>query len=730
MGDFQISDNVGNSIDGVPEKVNSVGSLVQYVKTEPLHLLVVPDLIKVAKLPLSQAAQGKALQFQLNVQHDFQLDTGNPKIGLTPESKITLCLNTKAGEDLFSDEPFTVSCKIPEKTAFVSLALDGSVEVDTSVPASQDLTLGFKTQTAVTSEYFRSFASGDGEPTVGAALAETASHFVIPLSTSDLLLLQPNDVAAVSGSGSLCISADFKISLITNPLASINLPIKGETIAVTDGVVADVRASIQLDGSYQVRARKLDQNTVELLFIPEKSTTFELDTSLSAGVTAELSGADLISKLLGAIDAAKTPGGELLAQAGLTDDEADSFSKAVKAGIDRSLAASAKQALSALRSDEPAFAYQIELDQLTADSTAAVDAALRANLSALNRLEVNKQPDGTIAPGVQVHKSILTTIHDTSCAINLNLLGIVNFTSVAEFIKKSEVVTDSVTNDITIKETLTGKRISAIVAPFERDEALRKALFDSVVATLVHTASGRTSLDFSISGVHFAYNQNTNQQNLRNYLNWFSAFGLILSSEHDTELQQLPAKGLSTCLLRAKFESSITSSLFLTPDGSPHTNADYVEIGRRALIALLDPDGSNIDAYRKAALEDVNLLTNVMNAGSPSQIASLLHAPANTDPILSDIYFDGQVIAWWSDNMAQVARSLHTFKTSGSNFDDLTKKASSMINHSPVRFDQPWGLLALSLLAASERSGKIVSGNVSFERSATLPLRAAAGADA
>ncbi len=726
MADFEISDNVGNSVDGVPNQVNSVGSLKKYLVAEPLHLLVIPDLAKVSKDKLSEATQGRPIQFQLDVQHGFDFGSSSRKIAFTPESKVTLGIDTGFGHDLFSDGSFAEPCTIPDKTGYVSLSLCGSLEVDGSAPAATDLTLGFKTHSSVTLQYYRGFPLGNGEPAVGAALGETAGHFVVPASVPDLLLLHVNDVATVSGTGSITVCGDFKFSLVTNPLASIDLPLGAGTIAVKDGVVEDLRASFQLEAAYQTRAHKLDQNTVELLFVPEKSTTFQFDTSLSAGVSAEISGTELIAELLGAIDAASTPGAAVLVKAGLTPEETETLCKGVKAGIDRSLAASVKDSLKALVSNESAFIYRIQLDRLTPDSTAAIEAALHADLSPLNRLEANKQSDGTIAPGVRVLKSVLSKLHDSSCTINLNLLGILNFTSLAEFIKKSEVVTDSVTGDVTLKETLTGNRISGILEPFKRDEALRKALFDSVVATLVHSASGKTNLDFSISGLHFAFNQNTNQQNLRDYLGWFSAFGLLLPSEHDAELQLLPAKGLSTCLLRVNFEPSRTSSLFLTTDGTPHSEADYIEIGRRALIALLDPDNKRVDGYRKAVLEDAVLLANVMQAGGISDLHSLLLPPANVDPFITDIYFDGKVIAWWSSSMANVARSLQTFKTSGSKFDDLSKAVSKMVSHSPARFDQPWGLLSLCLLAASDRFGKIVTGNLTFERSAALPLRATA----
>lgn len=62
MADFQISDNVGNSVTGVPNPVNSVGSLKKYVVAESLHLLVIPDLVKVSDNKLSEATQGRPLQ--------------------------------------------------------------------------------------------------------------------------------------------------------------------------------------------------------------------------------------------------------------------------------------------------------------------------------------------------------------------------------------------------------------------------------------------------------------------------------------------------------------------------------------------------------------------------------------------------------------------------------------------------------------------------------------------
>lgn len=731
MADIQFSDNAGNSIDGVPDQVNSLSSLAKYLVTEPLHLLVLPDLAKISKDKLSDAAKDRPLHFDLDLQHGFDLGAKTPVVQFTPESKVVLAIDTTPGDDLFSSEPFEIACTIPEQTGYVSLALAGSVHLDGQAPVGQ-FTPSFKAGSGVTFKYCRAFGLGTQEPAVGAALSETAHGFVIPASVPDLHSLQPNDVAAVSGDGSLTLAGDFSVSFPANPLAAVDLPLNAGSIAIKDGAVVELSVSFEVEGSYQLRVRKLDDTSVELLYAPERSTTLQLNTSALAGVSVQVAGTELLSTLLDAVDGASLPGGAVLEKAGLSEKEAEAFGSAVKAGIDRSVAASVNQAFSSLRSQESAFVYHIDLDRLDADSTAAVEAALHGNLSLINRLEAHRQAGGVLAPGLRVVKSMLGRIHDSSCTVNLNLLGIVNFSSLAEFISRSEILTDSVTGDITLKQTLTGNRISSIDEPFKRDEALRKALFDSVVATLVHSASGVANLTFSISGVHFALHRDSNPQNLRDYLGWFFAFGLLQANDSEPGLHNsgdfgdLRSKDLSTCLIRVKFDPAHASNIFLDHNGAALSEAAFLDAGRRALLALLDPVNKTPDRYRKLVLEDTALLGKIIDAGSASNAQVLLTAPANAEPIFSDIYFDAQVIAWWSSSMGEVARSLEKFKTAGSNFDELGKKLVGMIKRSPARFDQPWGLLALSLLAASERYGRIVAAAQVFERSAPVPLRATA----
>ena len=62
----------------------------------------------------------------------------------------------------------------------------------------------------------------------------------------------------------------------------------------------------------------------------------------------------------------------------------------------------------------------------------------------------------------------------------MNLLGIVNLISSSDLISKCEFLFEPASGDLTIKETAASDRIGAITDPFRRQEALCKAIFDSV----------------------------------------------------------------------------------------------------------------------------------------------------------------------------------------------------------------------------------------------------------
>ena len=107
MPDIQISDDLGKPVPNVKLDLSHPSSLLNYAKTELLHLVVAPDFIARAPLALSAAAPNP-IAFQLALQHDFQLGNTAPEIHLTPSLKAAIRVNTTKDSNLFKDDPFRV----------------------------------------------------------------------------------------------------------------------------------------------------------------------------------------------------------------------------------------------------------------------------------------------------------------------------------------------------------------------------------------------------------------------------------------------------------------------------------------------------------------------------------------------------------------------------------------------------------------------------------------------
>jgi hypothetical protein len=183
--------------------------------------------------------------------------------------------------------------------------------------------------------------------------------------------------------------------------------------------------------------------------------------------------------------------------------------------------------------DRAAFQYEIQPALLSLEASDAVHKALDGDLTLLTAMErEDTQAGAALAPGLKMLNSLLTETRSRGIALKINLLGILNYLTVSQLIRNSETLTDGVTGDVTIKETVTGNRISALVDPLARNEALRKAMFDSVLATTSYRAGKAIALPgLSCQQMHFALNQNTNHLIMGDYLSWFMALNLLTAQD-------------------------------------------------------------------------------------------------------------------------------------------------------------------------------------------------------
>lgn len=741
MPDLSITDSLGNPVDISTVNWTSASSLNNYLKSELLHLVVVPDFINLKDKPLTQAAP-KPISFDLSVQHEFQLGHTTPEIDLTPAAQVKLLANATAGSDLFDGDPFHVPVTVASKTGYVGMSFQGSLDLGAS-GSSGDLTFGIDKNGSITLGFMKSFETGQNEPTLWNATSNVISDFVIPASIDDLKRLKPNDVCCVSGAGSLTISESVSVSLPVNPLASVNLPLNVGTLTVQNGVMAGLSASLTLSGSYQIRLQRLATGALRLSYLRGRGTSLETDLSVSAGLSVDLGTTDLLAKLLGAIAKGSV---DQKALDGLTPDQISTFNSMLKAGVAHCLKASIDLALSASAENQATFQYDIQPDQLDEVATKAVASALKGDLSLMTSLEENRQLDGTLAPGVKLLNSLFSTARDRGFAMKVNLLGIVNLISSSNLISNCEFLFDPASGDLTIKETAESDRLDAITDPYKRQDALRKAIFDSALVTTTYVVSKAVTMpNLSCEAAHFAANHKTSKQTIADYTNWFVAMKLMKPEERTAILGQTVGQGLSTCVVRAPFDDAGCEALFFDNSGNTRDHAQYLEIGRQSLKALLDPADNPMDVFRYNFLANDATWQTAVAAG-PNGLRDLIPlSPADSrfQLVLADISGDLYDIVWWADSMQKAGQALHDMRTFLAGRDPATLAADpdfatkrealqklmlGVVGRSKVRFQEPWGLVCLYSAAGSRQaSGKMVAGTLVLQKAAQTPAVSGAG---
>jgi hypothetical protein len=331
---------------------------------------------------------------------------------------------------------------------------------------------------------------------------------------------------------------------------------------------------------------------------------------------------------------------------------------------------------------------------------------------------------------------VLSEARKHGAMLKINLIGILNYLTVSELIRNSETLTDNITGDITIKETVTGNRILALVEPMARYEALRKVIFNSVLATTTYRAGKAVALpSLTCDQMHFALNQNTNRQIMGDYLNWFISLNLLTGggTEKSAILDKFIDGGPSTCLLRTSFGDTDCTSMFLDENRSPRPERYYLEIGRLALRALLDPQHQAIDQLRYQIVDD-KLWPMALETGANVNLGPLIglsSGDAQVELLIGDVY----VITEWAKAMTKVGALVQGMREFVGELDATTllqnnefkkkrealqQKLADMAKASKTRFDEPWGMVCLFWAGGSQStsSAKIVTERLTVDRGA------------
>src|SRR6202034_1318237 len=183
----------------------------------------------------------------------------------------------------------------------------------------------------------------------------------------------------------------------------------------------------EITSAWQIRCRPTAPRVIEIGFYRQRGSDWEIGATASAGIDFSIDDTDLLTTLVDKLSKDPAADQKALAAAALKPDEIDAINTAISNSIDRSIHASLSLDLTGLASDEAAFLYSVELDNLNPAGAAAVTAALEGDLTVMDRLNPKALENGKVAPGITLVRNILTRTKDRGATFKVNFIGLFNF---------------------------------------------------------------------------------------------------------------------------------------------------------------------------------------------------------------------------------------------------------------------------------------------------------------
>ncbi|HEY7212193.1 MAG TPA: hypothetical protein VH477_18100 [Bryobacteraceae bacterium] len=571
--------------------------------------------------------------------------------------------------------------------AWVSFEIDTTlaVTVATGTPAGFGVS-GTHMQAHSVTVYTLIQSESGRFPTLQTAVEKALSEFRIPSNSSDIHNQPVNTVYEWDVSGTFALEGTYAYPLAVNALSLANarLPL-GRELVVAPDVELSLAGSLAVTGEFRGRCYRANAGTVQLGLYKKKETDLAASFTAKAGLDAVIGTTDLLAAFFRAIPGANFDIAQL--DAGERRAVADSLGSAVDQGLSIALNLSCSAALT----DEAAVLYEIDLTRDAAQTGAAIEAALAGNWTPLRGL-----------PGVRELRNVLTRTKETGWKASLNLLGVYDYASIQDFVKQSTILHGLENGTITITDQATAQRLTAASAPFAaQDDKLRKVLEESFLATVAYSAAGRgapAGPALSAAQSLLVYKARQSYTALKKDLLVGEALGLLSAAD-------LAAIGLQKqfkyfrLTASAVFDGDDALRLFFSDIAArtPRTEEDLKKLGRKVMIALLDPAIATDDARRKVLASDAlwaQMEQQKFPANSPASysdwydIVTWAHAIAAVAPKLSD------VLAAWQTVTGDPAKDTHFMAAR----DALASALAEVTKNTRAAFEHGWPVAAMYAL--------------------------------
>ena len=694
--------------------MNPNSAFSKYFQKPPSLSVVEKDLASLQNVPLT-AFPLKSVQIGLSFSEPTTVSSTSPQFAGSAAISGSLCVF--AAGKLFDPDPFASPVEIPSGQAYLGLGIRASIAPGMNIP-SGEVVYGFTVGTAVSLTHYKPFQTTSTTPTLAAALEASLEDYVIPFSVDDMASLGLGDVVTMEGNCTLKLCGTVNLLTSVNPLATLSTPaLPG--IAVNAGAAIDITATFTIEGDFEVRAYKVADATVRLGFYRKRGADFIVQVSPSVGVTAGTTKTDFISAVLGAVTPSPFPTADQLEQAGLTKEKQEVVVGALKTAIQRQLELAVQAELQLLASDDSAFLYEINLQDLGPDGKAALEGALRLDLTTL------LGSPGTLPRGITEIQNLITSTRKRGHTLSINILGLYNYASINDLLLKGTVLTDAASGAVIITDEANATRVSGAINFLADSDKLRKVLAQSFLITAAYRCSGLIAHGPTLKASywHFASHAKTDLPTMGAYLDALVALGLILEADKVAKLSNLTDFGSSTCYVGTDYDDTLSQSLYLRADGQPRGIDEFEQIGRQALQELLHADSD--DGYRLRGLESDAVWQQVKNTGGTLTNLAKVFPDLDPDSQIPNIARDYLLIEWWATTMSKLAVTLsaarHFFAQDpppAPNSPDF-KKAQTDLWHRMAdvainthdRFGDPWGLIAMDLASGqrSQASARLVS---------------------
>ena len=730
MPTIKITDSVSGEVLSANPQAGS--GFARYLKGPAAQLLAGTDFVGQLRRELALVNPGQS-GFKLQWTNDVPLGGEAVSLNVSAGTSALIGVYNRPGMLLIDDAFVGPALKVAPGQAFVAFLLHPTIKVGSSQQAGS-LAFGFEAASEAEWRFYEPFDLNGPGVSLGDASKQLLETLHIPHDVADLKAMAARPAGAmaiVSGRGHLQIGCSANVAAAINPLASIDTIGKLGSLNISGAVAAKVGVKATLSGDFQIRVQTSAPGKVRLGYHKMAATEVGVTVEASAGPGLMLGDRDLLKMLFGE---STTPGRtieESLVAAGISSAQLEKITTAMKAGLSRKLQLEVAASFSSLKQNDAAFLYEIDLAGLDEVGTSAVEKALSGDLSELTLLE-----ETLPRHGITLLQSRTDRLRRREVRWRLNLIGLVNVLSVSELAVKATVVHDEETGELLMTDTMTGHKVKAVTS--RKD--LRRLLYESLMLTVTYKASGLdANTGLSAAQSYFKMDNDVNRHEMADYLDAVAAVGLMPAEDIEGHLGQIDDFDRGSLLLDVEFDQAACERMFIDEHGAARDRDFYEDIGKLALLALVQQDDA--DAYRRLPLTDGALWLRMRNSES-SDFRTVLPPPitSGTEDAqklrVGVVTADYMMIVWWAGAMATAAKKLAVMRaflagppkvvpsdTNTAFADrraDLSHAMVEIVQKSPSSFGgDPWGLVAL--FYASKRSAAVTAAVVSARLTMFLP---------